>query len=102
MIRGINMGLDILKFFPAETMGGVNAIKTMSDPFPQLRFIPTGGVKLENAAQYLQSPKIHAIGGSWMAKRQMIAEGQFAEITRLTKEASSLAKDIRSSNDLRR
>jgi 2-dehydro-3-deoxyphosphogluconate aldolase/(4S)-4-hydroxy-2-oxoglutarate aldolase len=95
MIRGINLGLDILKFFPAETMGGVNAIKSMSDPFPQLRFIPTGGITLENAAQYLQSPKIHAIGGSWMAKRQMIAEGQFEEITHLAKEASNLVKKLR-------
>jgi 2-dehydro-3-deoxyphosphogluconate aldolase/(4S)-4-hydroxy-2-oxoglutarate aldolase len=95
MIRGIHLGLEILKFFPAETMGGVNAIKAMCDPFPQLRFIPTGGVKLENAAQYLQSPKIHAIGGSWMATRQMIAEGQFDEITRRAKEASDLVKQVR-------
>jgi 2-dehydro-3-deoxyphosphogluconate aldolase/(4S)-4-hydroxy-2-oxoglutarate aldolase len=95
MIRGINLGLDILKFFPAETMGGLSAIQTMSDPFPQLRFIPTGGIKLENVAQYLQHPKIHAVGGSWMAKRKMIAEGKFDEITRMTKEASDLVKQIR-------
>jgi 2-dehydro-3-deoxyphosphogluconate aldolase / (4S)-4-hydroxy-2-oxoglutarate aldolase len=57
MIRGINLGLDILKFFPAEIMGGLNAIRAMSDPFPQLRFIPTGGIRLENAAQYLQNEK---------------------------------------------
>ncbi len=98
MIRGINLGLDILKFFPAETVGGLSAIKAMSDPFPQLRFIPTGGVKLENAAQYLQSPKIHAVGGSWMAKRQMIAEGKFDEITRMAKEASNLVKQVRRNN----
>ena len=85
----------ILKFFPAETLGGLSAIRAMSDPFPQLRFIPTGGLRLENTAQYLQDGKIHAIGGSWMAKRQMIAAGNFDEITRLTKEASDLAKQIR-------
>jgi 2-dehydro-3-deoxyphosphogluconate aldolase/(4S)-4-hydroxy-2-oxoglutarate aldolase len=95
MIRGINLGLNILKFFPAETMGGLSAIKSMSDPFPQLRFIPTGGVKLENTAQYLQSPKIIAVGGSWMAKRQMIADGHFNEITRMTKEASDLVRKVR-------
>lgn len=95
MIRGIQLGLNILKFFPSETMGGLSAIKAMSDPFPQLRFIPTGGVKLENAAQYLQHPRIHAIGGSWMAKRQMIADGQFDEITRMTKEASDLVRKVR-------
>jgi 2-dehydro-3-deoxyphosphogluconate aldolase/(4S)-4-hydroxy-2-oxoglutarate aldolase len=95
MMRGINLGLDILKFFPAETLGGLNAIKAMSDPFPQLKFIPTGGIRLENAAQYLQHEKIHAVGGSWMAKRQMIAEGKFAEITRMAKDASDLVKQIR-------
>lgn len=95
MIRGINLGLDILKFFPAEIMGGLNAIRALSDPFPQLRFIPTGGIKLENAAQYLQNEKIHAVGGSWIAKRQMIAEGKFDEISRLAKEASELVRKIR-------
>jgi|SRR5688572_7793050 len=94
MIRGINLGVNILKFFPAEAVGGLKAIKAMSDPFPQLRFIPTGGVKLENLAEYLQHPKIHAVGGSWMAKRQMIAEGNFKEITRLAKQASETVKHI--------
>lgn len=95
MIRGIDLGLHILKFFPAETMGGLSAIKSMSDPFPELRFIPTGGIKLENAAQYLQHPKIHAIGGSWMAKRQMIADAKFDEITRMAKAASDVVTQIR-------
>jgi 2-dehydro-3-deoxyphosphogluconate aldolase/(4S)-4-hydroxy-2-oxoglutarate aldolase len=95
MICGINLGLNILKFFPAETLGGLKAIKAMSDPFPQLRFIPTGGVKLENVAEYLQMEKIHAVGGSWMAKRQMIADKKFDEITRMAKEASDLVKQIR-------
>jgi 2-dehydro-3-deoxyphosphogluconate aldolase / (4S)-4-hydroxy-2-oxoglutarate aldolase len=95
MIRGINLGLDLLKFFPAETVGGLSAIKAMSDPFPQLRFIPTGGIRAENVMRYLQNPKIYAVGGSWMAKRQMIADGKFDEITRLAKEASDLVKQIR-------
>ena len=95
MIHGINLGLEILKFFPSETMGGLSAIKAMSDPFPQLKFIPTGGIKMENAMQYLQHPKIHAVGGSWMAKRQMIADGKFDEITRMAKEASDLVKQVR-------
>jgi len=95
MIRGLNLGLNILKFFPAETLGGLKAIKAMSDPFPQLRFIPTGGVKLENVADYLQMEKIHAVGGSWMAKRQMIADGKFDEITRMAKEASDVVKQVR-------
>ena len=95
MIQGINLGLNILKFFPSETMGGLKALTALSDPFPQLRFIPTGGIRLENLADYLQMEKVHAVGGSWMAKRQMIAEGRFDEITRLTKEASDVVKQFR-------
>jgi 2-dehydro-3-deoxyphosphogluconate aldolase/(4S)-4-hydroxy-2-oxoglutarate aldolase len=95
MINGLHMGLDLLKFFPAETMGGLPAIKAMSDPFPGLRFIPTGGIHLNNAAAYLRSAKIHAVGGSWMAKRAMIASRQFDEITSLARQASDLVKQIR-------
>ena len=95
MIHGIRLGLDILKFFPAEASGGLKAIKAMSDPFPQLRFIPTGGVNPENLPQYLRNEKILAVGGSWMAKRQMIAEGQFDFITRIAKEASSVVRQVR-------
>jgi 2-dehydro-3-deoxyphosphogluconate aldolase/(4S)-4-hydroxy-2-oxoglutarate aldolase len=94
MIRGINLGLNILKFFPAETMGGLKTIKAMSDPFPQLRFIPTGGIRLENLAEYLQAEKILAVGGSWMAKRRMIAEGRFDEITHMAKQASEVVSQI--------
>ena len=95
MIHGINFGLNILKFFPSETMGGLKALKALSDPFPQLRFIPTGGIRLENVAEYLQMEKVHAVGGSWMAKRQMIADGRFDEIMRMAKEASDVVKQIR-------
>jgi 2-dehydro-3-deoxyphosphogluconate aldolase/(4S)-4-hydroxy-2-oxoglutarate aldolase len=95
MIHGINLGLNILKFFPAETMGGLKTIKAMSDPFSQLRFIPTGGISFTNAAQYLQNEKIHAVGGSWMAKRQTISDGKFDVITTMAKEASNLVKQIR-------
>jgi 2-dehydro-3-deoxyphosphogluconate aldolase/(4S)-4-hydroxy-2-oxoglutarate aldolase len=96
MIRAIHMGLEILKFFPAETVGGLKAIRAMSDPFPQLRFIPTGGIRLENLAEYLEMPKIYAVGGSWMAKRQMIAEGRFEEITHMARQARQVVKQIRS------
>ena len=95
MIQGINLGLNILKFFPSETIGGLKALKALSDPFPQLRFIPTGGIRPENLAGYLQMEKVHAVGGSWMAKRQMIAEGRFDEITSMAKEASDVVKQIR-------
>lgn len=95
MIRAISMGLNILKFFPAEAVGGLPALKAMSDPFPQLSFIPTGGIRLENLTAYLEMKKIHAVGGSWMAKRGMIADGNFDEIRRMAKEASELVRQIR-------
>lgn len=98
MIRAINMGLTILKFFPAEAVGGLTAIKAMSDPLPQLRFIPTGGIRLENLAEYLQMKKIHAVGGSWMAKRGMIADGKFDDIRRMAQEASDIVKQSRSNS----
>ncbi|HZJ23319.1 MAG TPA: bifunctional 4-hydroxy-2-oxoglutarate aldolase/2-dehydro-3-deoxy-phosphogluconate aldolase [Anaerolineales bacterium] len=95
MIRGINFGLNILKFFPSETMGGLKTLRALSDPFPQLHFVPTGGIRLENVADYLQMEKVHAVGGSWMARRQMIADGRFDEITHMAKEASDVVKHIR-------
>ena len=95
IMHGIRLGLHVLKFFPAETMGGLKAIESMSDPFPGVRFIPTGGIRPENASQYLQHERIHAVGGSWMAKRQMIVEGNFDEIKRLAKEASNIVKQSR-------
>ena len=95
IIRGLNLGLNLLKFFPSETLGGLKAIKAISDPFPQVRFIPTGGIRPENVAEYLQMEKIHAVGGSWMAKRVLIAEGKFDEIQKMSTEASEIVKRIR-------
>ncbi len=70
MMHGMQLGLTILKFFPAETMGGLKAIKAISDPFPQLRFIPTGGVKQENLAEYLQWKRsMPSVGPGWQNDR---------------------------------
>lgn len=96
MIKGIHLGLTVLKFFPSEATGGLKAIKSMSDPFPDLRFIPTGGIRQENLAEYLRMSKIHAVGGSWMARRTMIADRNFDEIRRLAKQASAVVREIRS------
>ena len=87
--------MDLLKFFPSETLGGIKAIHAASDPFPHLRFVPTGGIHLENATEYLQANRIHAVGGSWMAKRAMIADGQFDEIKKRAEAASKLVLEIR-------
>jgi 2-dehydro-3-deoxyphosphogluconate aldolase / (4S)-4-hydroxy-2-oxoglutarate aldolase len=95
IIRAINLGLELLKFFPAETMGGLKAIKAISDPFPRVKFIPTGGIRAENLAEYLQSTKIHAVGGSWLCKRQMITDGKFGEIETAARQAAQIVREIR-------
>jgi 2-dehydro-3-deoxyphosphogluconate aldolase/(4S)-4-hydroxy-2-oxoglutarate aldolase len=86
------LGLTLLKFFPAEAVGGLKALKAVSAPFPMMRFVPTGGIDSGNLAGYLRHPKVAACGGSWMVKSTLIAERNYDEITRLTREAVALAK----------
>ena len=77
----------VVKFFPANLLGGMPMIKSISAPFPGLRFIPTGGINAENVADYLASEKIFAVGGSWMVPSKLMAEGKFDEIEKLVQEA---------------
>lgn len=85
--QAIEMGLEVVKFFPAEAAGGLNMIKSMAAPYTKMRFMPTGGINASNVNNYLAFPKILACGGSWMVKGELIEAGRFDEITRLTKEA---------------
>ena len=84
--------LPVAKFFPAEQYGGLKTIKALSAPFPNIRFMPTGGIHAGNILEYLSFDKIIACGGSWMVKGSLISEHQFDKITELTKEAVSLVK----------
>lgn len=92
---GVVRGLKVLKFFPAEVMGGMNGLKALSAPFPGMKFIPMGGVSAANLAEYLRLPYVHACGGSWPVNKKLIAEGNYAEITRLTREALSIIREVR-------
>ena len=87
----LGAGVTTVKYFPAETSGGAKAIKALSAPFGDVRFVPTGGIGPANLAEYLALPSVHAIGGSWMVPRDRIAEGAFDEITGLVTEAVRLA-----------
>jgi len=87
MLQAINEGITTLKFFPAETLGGVNALKAISAPFPGISFMPTGGITAANAQQYLELASVVAVGGSWMVAQKLIDAGDFDEIISLTKEA---------------
>ena len=88
-------GLSLLKFFPAEAMGGVQTLQALSAPFAGVRFIPTGGITVANLPQYLALPNVAACGGSWMAKEGMISAGRFAEIARLSRQARAIVHQVR-------
>ena len=83
----LELGLEVVKFFPAEAAGGIEMIKAMSAPYAKVRFMPTGGVNAGNLKDYLDFPKIVACGGTWMVKKDLIAAGRFDEIETLTREA---------------
>ncbi len=68
IMQAIELGLKVVKFFPANVYGGLKAIKALAGPFPQIKFIPTGGVSLENLKEFIDYDKIFAVGGSWMMK----------------------------------
>ena len=83
----LKQGLKVLKFFPANVYGGLSAIKSLAGPFGGVKFIPTGGVNAQNLAEFISSPYIHAVGGSWICPKADIAAGNFDKITALCKEA---------------
>src|SRR5262249_29826274 len=84
------LGFRVLKFFPAEPSGGIPWLKSVAAPCPELKFCPTGGIDLRNAAAYLALPNVVAVGGSWPAPADAIAAGNFARITELAREAAAL------------
>lgn len=90
-------GCRILKFFPAKTSGGMAHLRSMSAPYNylDLKFIPLGGVNIDNAKSYLESPLITAVGGSWLAKRNLINQKDWGRITSNALEITSLIKKIR-------
>ena len=79
--------LKVIKFFPANVYGGLKALKSLSGPFPGTKFIPTGGVSNDNLAEFISSPIIHAVGGSWTVPKKEINEGNFEKVTQLCAEA---------------
>jgi len=89
------MGLEVLKFFPAEQSGGLAKIKAMSAPFPMFKVMPTGGISLKNLAEYSACPVIAACGGSYMCPDKLIAEGKWDEITELCKKSVEIVKEAR-------
>ena len=92
IMAALKHGLKMVKFFPANVYGGLNAMKNLSAPFVGLKFLPTGGVNAANIKEYIDAPFIHAVGGSWVCPKADIAAGNWEKITELCLEARKAAK----------
>ena len=95
MEQAMSLGLDLVKFFPAEPAGGLKMIKAVAAPYVNLNFMPTGGINAKNVREYLEYNKIVACGGSWMVPKNLVNEGKFDEIKALVAEAAAIVKEIR-------
>jgi 2-dehydro-3-deoxyphosphogluconate aldolase/(4S)-4-hydroxy-2-oxoglutarate aldolase len=96
ILMALESGLSVLKFFPAEALGGKEMLEALAAAFAGVKFVPTGGITAANAVSYLKLPMAFALGGSWLVAPRLIAAGSFAEITRLTAEAVALVAQVRS------
>lgn len=86
----LERGLNLVKFFPANVSGGSNMLKALYGPYPEMRFIPTGGVNNTNIIEYLNLKNVMCVGGSWIVKKDLISLENYNEISKLTREAIAL------------
>jgi 2-dehydro-3-deoxyphosphogluconate aldolase/(4S)-4-hydroxy-2-oxoglutarate aldolase len=93
--QAFNIGLRLVKFFPASTAGGIKALAALASVFRDVQFIPTGGISASNLSDYLSSPAVLACGGSWMTPEDAIASADFARVTALAAEALVIARNAR-------
>ena len=90
-----NRGLEVVKFFPAEPIGGLTYLKAIAAPYADVSYIPTGGIGLSQLQEYLGFPKVLACGGSWLVRKDWLASGQFDRVTQAAAEAVRLVKETR-------
>lgn len=93
LIQVIELGYEIVKFFPAQQAGGVAMLQAFYGPFPNLRFCPTGGITAEIAPDFLKQPNVVCVGGSWLTPKKLVAAEEWAQITRLAQIASQLRNE---------
>ena len=93
--KALELGIKVVKFFPAEALGGIKMIKAVAAPYPNVLFAPTGGIDATNMEKYLSYSKVFACGGSWMVKKDLIEEEAFDKIEQLTREAVDIVKKMR-------
>jgi 2-dehydro-3-deoxyphosphogluconate aldolase/(4S)-4-hydroxy-2-oxoglutarate aldolase len=85
-------GLRVVKFFPAEALGGVGGLKALSAAYSMMRFIPTGGIDLSRAGEYLRMPQVLACGGSWLASAELYASGDYGAVEQVVRDAVSVIR----------
>lgn len=88
--QALELGIEVVKFFPAEVNGGLPAIKALSAPYSMIQFMPTGGINQQNVKEYLDCESVIACGGTWMVKDSLIKNGEFEKIREITKETMEL------------
>jgi 2-dehydro-3-deoxyphosphogluconate aldolase/(4S)-4-hydroxy-2-oxoglutarate aldolase len=88
IMRGLELGLERFKFFPAETSGGIAALKALTGPFPNVRFCPTGGIRADTAAAWLEQDAVLCVGGSWLVQK---GHSDLGEVARRARQAAQLA-----------
>lgn len=93
--KAMNYGLEVVKFFPAEASGGLSVLKALSAPYGNLKFMPTGGINLENLNDYLDFEKVIACGGTWMVQTELIKQGKFDVIKKETERAIDKMLNLR-------
>lgn len=95
VLRALGAGAHLLKFFPAEAAGGIEYLRALAGPFPDVSFVPTGGINEANLGEYLRLPQVAACGGTWMAAPDLLAAGRFERVTELTRRARSIVEEVR-------
>ena len=91
----LDAGLTNLKFFPSEAAGGIATLRALSGPFPQVRFMPSGGISPENLASYLREPIVVSVGGSWMVTKELIEAADWATVRALAARAVEIVRGVR-------
>ncbi len=97
--RALEVGLRLVKFFPAEVLGGTRALRALSGPFKEVRFMPTGGISGDNLADYLDLPNVQCCGGSWLTPQSSLEAGDFKAIKARVLEAVALVRGLRGRGD---
>ena len=98
VMRALDAGFNAMKLFPARQAGGVEMLKALGGPFPQVMFCPTGGIDAGSAAAYLALPNVACVGGSWLAPTALIANKDWGEISRRAQAAALLSKRLTKHN----